>query len=80
MIASVRIGASSEQLGAIDVGLVGQHRALVLFDKRVLRVLRLHGNRILGQQIMLAGQVQLGVAQFGLVAHQRALRLGKRRL
>ena len=63
------------QLGRIGLGLVGGHRALVLAHQRSLGIDLLAGNGILGLQLLVALQVQLGVLEQRLVALQRALDL-----
>ena len=60
------------EFGLVDTGLVGFQGATVLVDQRLLGVQGLPGNGVLGQQVLVALQVNLGIAQLRLVLLQGA--------
>ena len=73
-------GVAQLQLGGIDLGLVGGYRAFQLADQSFLGVYLLGCDRILGEQVLVALQIELGIFELGLVALQVALGLGQRGL
>ena len=60
------------EFGLVDAGLVGFQGATVLVDQGLLGVQGLPGNGVLGQQVLVALQVNLGIAQLRLVLLQGA--------
>ena len=71
-------GIDEVELGVVDQRLVGDDRRLVLAHQSGLRVVLLAGDRILGDQGLVALQVDLGVLEQRLVLVERALRLLQR--
>ena len=67
-------------LGGLDRGGIGFHRALILRDQRDLRVERLARHRVLRGQPLVAREIDLRALQQRLVARQIALGLRQRRL
>ena len=74
------LGVAEVELGGADGGLVGHRRAFELFHQRGLGVDILTGDRVLGEQGLVALQQELGVAELRLVAGRDALRLQERHL
>lgn len=68
------------QLRVVHGRLLGLDRAFELAHQSLLRLQLLSRQRVLGQQVAVAGQVEPGVFQLGLVARQRAFSLRKCRL
>ena len=69
------LGEFEVELGVVHRALVGLDRALVLQDQRFGRVEGLLGDTVLGVEVAITLDVDLGVLQLGLVLHQRALGL-----
>ena len=74
------MGVVDVELGRLHHRLVGGDRRLVLGDQRHLVGDLLLGDRILLGELLIAGEVALGLAQQRLVLGQLPLRLGERRL
>lgn len=68
------------QLGVVHLRLVAHHRALQLRHQGLLGIQLLLGRCVLGDQVAVAVQVNLGVGQLCLVPRQGALGLGQRDL
>ncbi len=73
-------GVRELQLGVVDLGLIGLYRSHQLARQGILGLHLLLGNGILGQQVFIARQVQLRVAQLRHIARQLTLRLRQRNL
>ena len=63
-----------------DVGLVGQHHALVLLDQGLLRGQHLLRDRLRGGKSLIALQIEARVGKQGAIARQLAPGLIERRL
>ncbi len=63
------------QSGIVDLTAVRFHRPLILPHQRILRVHLLAGDRVLGEQSLIAGKVDAGIVEQGDVAIQLSLGL-----
>ena len=68
------------ELGGLDVGLVELHSALVLLDDEGLVLGLLVGDRILGQQFLVADEIRLRLLEKRLIVFELGLGLVERRL